>query len=250
MSDGWFDDPSGRFTERWFDGADWTDHVRDRDGRPSIDASFRTPGAPTASRPAPSRVEHAPPVPSAPASVDIRRGPGPGILLSGAGIVLTALSLLLLPWAPDTTFLDIRDAITAAGSDVDRNVEYFYIVGAGFVLFAASGVSAILAGLGVPRRRSRPRLFQVLTAVIAGATLVLHVITVRTLFEGPISPDAGAWARSGWLCPHRRRRGIRHQRWRHARIHTMRPGTPVGTRTDGASRCARGRRTLPIPTGE
>ncbi|WP_371748788.1 DUF2510 domain-containing protein [Aquihabitans sp. G128] len=70
---GWYADPTGRFSDRWHDGADWTDQVLGANGQPTADPLARTssgyaaPDGPSSDAPAPPPASRPPrPAASAP----------------------------------------------------------------------------------------------------------------------------------------------------------------------------------------
>lgn len=95
---GWYADPSGQFTARWWDGQQWTDQVRPAapppagpaaSGAPVVSPAPPAPNAPPATQapstpPAPPAA-HAPPAPPAPS------GPRQGLVI---GVVLAVVVLL------------------------------------------------------------------------------------------------------------------------------------------------------------
>jgi uncharacterized RDD family membrane protein YckC len=79
MSDGWHDDPFGRYPKRYYDGTQWTQHVADHAGATQVD--------PYGTQPSPGGMPTAPPVGQMPA------GYGGGPKKSGA--VLRFLARLI-----------------------------------------------------------------------------------------------------------------------------------------------------------
>ena len=74
----WQPDPYGRFTQRYWDGANWTANVTDASGAQHNDPPVPSAGAATASAPGGSGL------------------PVPGLVVAGIGVVLVVLSMFIL----------------------------------------------------------------------------------------------------------------------------------------------------------
>ncbi|MDN5746105.1 MAG: DUF2510 domain-containing protein, partial [Nocardioidaceae bacterium] len=66
-SNGWFPDPSGRFTQRWYDGHRWSDQVVAANGT-TIDDPLPESDKP---HPPPMQAPTVPPAPAAPPSAAV-----------------------------------------------------------------------------------------------------------------------------------------------------------------------------------
>lgn len=225
---GWYPDPSGRFTQRWFDGIDWTDHVVGANGQTIQDPlpgpssgpgpgpgdraeEAESPPPPTVAPPPSARATDAtgtapPPPPRypapgaaqsggyAPRPAGVRFGPGPGLALDLLGVLLVVLSLFVLKWA-DTSrggFADIHTSASHAPSHLEGPdaLVKAYATFAAYVFLGLAVVGGLLVGIGVSARNAA---LQVVVAVVAGVACVYHAFFVERLFRGPGSPLIGAW---------------------------------------------------------
>lgn len=234
---GWAVDPTGRFTQRWFDGHDWTDDVLGADGRSTTDALPRTSSglaAPTAStagptvpsaastppQPQPAGSPSTAPAPPAHASSPVRSpaapqtssGPGTGgatttglsvrylgSVISGVGLVLVLLSLFVLNWADQdpSSFGDLRNAFDGADLTGAPVVDQFVQLYATTLGYLLLVV--VVAGVVViaVRARSAGRGTHAAVAAAAGVGAVAHAVAVERLFRGTIDPSLGAWLAVG-----------------------------------------------------
>ena len=224
---GWFPDPTGRFSERWHDGTDWTDQVLGANGQATGDPLARTssgfsaptgPSASAAPPPAAPMAAAAPPpamagpwapappaaggwappgpawAPGAAPADDRPRSAGIGVLLSFLGLVPVLLSLFALDWADGgATFSKLRDAYADAPSGLpaaDAMVKGYAQFGA-YLLLAMVALGLVLVATGaLGHGRGFPR---AVVAVVAAVAAVVHLAVVLRLFRGPASPEAGAW---------------------------------------------------------
>lgn len=229
--EGWAPDPTGRFTQRWFDGRDWSDQVLGANGQPTTDALERTssglpaPGGSGDDAPAVSSADPAPPPPAtaslpAPPSAPARTDPSPmgpatawsapsggagptsagslgvvGLLISGVGLLFVALSLFGLKWAntAQSSFSDIRDAFDKADFGSAPAIDQF--VKAYATVLGYVLLVAVVAGLVLvaARMRSAGRATHVVVALVAAAGAVSHAVVVERLFRGSTDPEIGAW---------------------------------------------------------
>jgi hypothetical protein len=195
---GWFPDPSGRFGQRWYDGATWTGRVVAANGQVVDDplpSTAEPAGPPPVRQQPPDARLNPPPRPESISGVE-RYGPGPGLLVGIAGLVVVALSLFVLKWADmdNGTFLDLSKAARDAGSDGADKVIYTYAAFGGFVLFGLAAVWAVLAGLPLPATRGSNTYHRVVGSVICGGAAIYQAAAITHVFRGPASPEIGAWA--------------------------------------------------------
>lgn len=192
MSDaGWFGDPTGRFGQRWYDGRDWTASVVGANGQVLEDP---LPKRDVPAQPAYQAGGYAPA--SWPATTSTRYAPGLGLAVGAVGVLLVALSLFALKWADnsDGTFVDLGKAVRKIGSDdYPYLTAYLYAAWLGFVLFAATVIFVLAAGLPLPRSRTGNIVPRVVGAVLAGAAAVLQTAAIVDVFKGPGDPQFGAW---------------------------------------------------------
>lgn len=195
---GWYADPTGRFAQRFFDGAAWTEHVLGVDGAGSLDPVARDDDFGAAAR-------------SAGATSDVRERPRTrlpiGLLVAIAGALLIALSLLQLSWMtlPSGNSFDAGSALSfddvgafahdattfAANVNQDSGVASYSTtyLDNGKLIAAVAALAAVLAALRV---RSRLRL--ALAALVA-AVAVWHLLVAINLNSAKVFPgvDVGAW---------------------------------------------------------
>lgn len=124
MSDGWHDDPFGRYPKRYYDGTQWTHHVADHAGTTQTD--------PMGTQPNPAGVPTAPPVGTMPAGHGAGPQKGSAVLRFVAriidGIVIGVPLYLVLGGIFDDMFaFDTND-----GADFEFN----FPVGALLIQFA------------------------------------------------------------------------------------------------------------------
>jgi hypothetical protein len=165
----WQPDPFGRFAQRYWDGASWTENVTDASGAQTTD----------------------PPVPSATPTYAMspptgRTLPVPGLIVAGIGLLLVLLSDFALTWFSnrglDVNLSDLRDLASEA-DDVPFFVDQYLTWG--WLLGLAVAALAVVA-LFVPTLR---------LAVVAVAVLmaVWHGWAVYDTGSDRISPEIGAW---------------------------------------------------------
>ncbi|GAA5156595.1 hypothetical protein GCM10023340_44900 [Nocardioides marinquilinus] len=224
MSAGWFDDPTGRFGRRWYDGAAWTEHVVGAHGQPLGDPlpERATPlppprpverHAPTAPPPPPGATPHHPgpafhpgPPPGlgpggpgfGPAS-GVRHQPGAGLAVGVLGLLLVVLGLFALPWADvdPSRFTDLSSTLRDAGSDgvqgLDDWVVYLYGAWAGYLLLALGLVGLTLGCVPLPPTAGGNGAMRMVLAVVAGIAASAHMLLVDQLFPGDLDPEVAAY---------------------------------------------------------
>lgn len=174
---GWRRDPSGRYHQRYFDGARWTEHVADATGTTGTDwppASARQAGRPSAGstrRGAASGGGGSPHVPV------------PTLLLA-AGSVLVIVSLVFLPWIGSlraaSVDAQLRGTLTAlalsgaTGADDLGVVETSYFAGGWVVTLSAVAAALIL-------HRTRDDLAAKAVSVVVVLNLVWALVSTLVL---------------------------------------------------------------------
>lgn len=202
---GWSSDPSGRFSQRYYDGANWTAHVVGANGQtvsdplPPQHVPYPPPRIDT-DRPAHQQPHqqahqqaHQQPYPpsDAPAPPRLRYRPGVGLAVGLVGLLLTALDLLVLPWndADDSTFLDIGSAVRDAGSDaVGDGLVYAYAAWAGLTLLVIVTALVAMACLPLPATSGGNTYARVAATVAAGTGALLHVYLVAPGYHADSPP--------------------------------------------------------------
>jgi hypothetical protein len=166
---GWQPDPYGRYTQRYWDGTGWTEHVTDTTGTQTTDAPMYSPQARAAGAGAPSAI------------------PLPGIIVVGAGVLLTLLSYFALNWFSirglvDFNWSDVRDSLSRSTDLpflVDQYASWGWYLGIAAIVLAA--VALFVPGLRIP-------------AAIAAAVLAAwHLKVVWDLTDNTVSAQVGAW---------------------------------------------------------
>lgn len=139
---GWYADPTGRYTYRWYDGRDWTGHVVTPDGATGTDPAWTSPAAPTPTG-------YGQTVGTGPAPA----GPGAQIVFGPRliGAIVGALAILIggfaLPWYSFSGFssldMSLTDLITTDDSGLFITSKIFW-GGAviGLLLLSAAGAIA------------------------------------------------------------------------------------------------------------
>lgn len=127
MSDGWHDDPFGRYPKRYYDGTQWTHHVADHAGTTQTD--------PMGTQPNPAGVPTAPPVGTMPAGARGAEKGSPVLrflarLIDG---VIVGLPLYLVLGA---MFDDMFDFDTTNGAEFEFDFP-FAALAIQFLVFAA-----------------------------------------------------------------------------------------------------------------
>lgn len=212
---GWHPDPTGRFGQRWYDGSTWTDHVVSARGEVVTDAvpDAQQPLPP----PRPAAVSTPPPPPPTPGALPppawipagpsgpagppghqsvVAYRPGTGLAVGLLGVLLTVLSLVVVPWGDgdDSAFLDVSGALRDAGSSAVGDVLlYTYGAWAAFVLLLGSALLVVMACLPLPASAAGNTYARVAGAVVTGLAAVLHGYVLQQLFPGDLSPGPGAW---------------------------------------------------------
>lgn len=208
MSAGWFQDPSGRFSQRWFDGHAWSDQVvaangsTTTDSLPPTDTPHPPPVRPTrqAMAPVPPRPSfgapspYPAPQPTAEVQAPVASRPGPGLTLGLAllGVLLLAASLLGVPWADSVSFFDISDGARNVSLG-DEPVIWLYGGFLAFLCLVCAAVLSVLAGTPVPRSDRAASTWRILTSAGCAVAAVLHAVTTARIFRGPVDPGVGAW---------------------------------------------------------
>jgi hypothetical protein len=171
----WQPDPYRRFAQRYWDGANWTEHVTDASGARYTDP----PVASAAATYAPPAATYAPPSSSGSAL------PVPGLVVAGIGALLLLLSDFALTWFSvgiDIKLSDLRDAASAS-SDVSFVVDQY--LSWGYLLGLAAVALAVVA-LFVPSLR-------VAGLAAAAVMAVWHAWVVYDTGTDSFSPEIGAW---------------------------------------------------------
>jgi len=221
---GWFPDPSGRFSQRWYDGHRWSDQVvaangttiddplpeTDKPHPPPMPTQVVPPSAPppaaapplaphpvgalppVAARPGPPPGGALPSYPSHPGGQGAHLRPGATLGVGLFGLLVAALSLFGVPWASHVNFFDISEGARNASGDGELLVRIYAAAG-GFILFVIALTAVVLAGIPVPARASGAAVMRVTATFVCGLAAVLHTVTVVRIFRGPASPDIGAW---------------------------------------------------------
>jgi hypothetical protein len=163
----WQPDPFGRFAQRYWDGANWTENVVDASGAQTTDA----------------------PVPSASSGVaTMSRGsalPVPGLVVVGIGALFVLLSDFVLTWFaadPDATLSDLRD-FASESSNVPFIVDQYLTWG---WLLGLAAVAIAVVALFVPALR-------VVVVAAVAVMAVWHGWTAYDIGNDRISPEIGAW---------------------------------------------------------
>lgn len=193
---GWSADPSGRFAQRYYDGANWTAHVVGANGQTVSDPLPPQPVPYPPPRTDTDRPTHQPahqpyPPSGAPAPARLRYRPGLGLAVGLVGLLLTALDLLVLPWndADDSTFLDIGSAVRDAGSDaVGDGLVYAYAAWAGLTLLVIVTALVAMACLPLPATSGGNTYARVAATVAAGTGALLHVYLVAPGYHAESTP--------------------------------------------------------------
>lgn len=197
VSAGWYPDPSGRFSQRYFDGGGWTDQVVGANGMTTTDAVPGAAAGPETQAPDASPASAAAVAPRS----EGRRLSWYGVGVAALGVVVTGLSVTALSWADSATFSDVRKLTDRWESTTYDDAKIAYHYGAwGWILLlllVIAGVALVAAAVN----RGDGTGLRVLVACAAGAGVVWHAAYVAKVFEGPgPSPGAGAWAGSiGYL---------------------------------------------------
>ena len=166
---GWQPDPFGRYTNRYWDGSIWTEHVTDAAGSQTTDPPVFGP------QPGPAGPHTTTPLPVA------------GLVVVAVGAVFILLSLLVLDWYTildriDFSFSDVRDTITSS-SDVsfasDQYLSWGWYIGFAVIVVAAAALFA-------------PALRWVAVGA-AGLFVVWHGYVVYDLSGQDVSAKLGAW---------------------------------------------------------
>ncbi|CAN5571119.1 hypothetical protein BH10ACT1_BH10ACT1_37660 [soil metagenome] len=171
---GWFPDPTGRFTQRWFDGADWTDQVLGANGQATGDPLVRTSNG----------------------STEGPRSPGFGVALSFVGLLLPGLSLVALDWADggaDSSFSRLRDLSSdpPSGLSFVDSLVHVYVSFGGYLLLAVVALGLILVAAGAFGHGKGG--LRMVVALVAGFAAVVHLAVVLRVFRGLTDPAPGAW---------------------------------------------------------
>lgn len=215
---GWHPDPTGRFGQRWYDGSTWTDHVVSARGEvvtdavpdtehplpPPRPAAVSTPPSPpppppaTGGPPPPAWIPAGAPAPSGPPALQpaVAYRPGTGLAVGLLGVLLTALSLLAVPWGEgdDSGFTDVSAALRDAGSSaVNDLLLYTYGAWAAFGLLLVSALLVVMACLPLPASAAGNTYARVVGAGVTGLAAMLHGYFLQQLYPGDLAPGVGAW---------------------------------------------------------
>ncbi|MBE7188422.1 DUF2510 domain-containing protein [Jatrophihabitans endophyticus] len=188
---GWFADPTGRFGQRWYDGSTWSQHVVGANGGVLEDAlpesGAQYPPPPPAP-PAPPQSFAPSPFPSQATGGGVRYGVGAGLVIGLVGVVLAALSLLVVPWASGdkSHFTDLTSAAHKANPttfpDFGIHLYYVYVSWLAYVLLAAVAVLTVLAGIPVPRTGPGNRFWRIGASLLAGVAATAHSVTITYVY--------------------------------------------------------------------
>ena len=134
MSDGWHDDPYGRYPKRYYDGTQWTQHVADHAGATQVD--------PMGTQPNPGAMPTAPPVGQMPAGYGVGPKKGSPVLRFLARLVDAIIIGLPLFFITDALF-DYGDMFNfdTNGNGIETDVSF--PVGALILQFAVFAVYEI-----------------------------------------------------------------------------------------------------------
>lgn len=153
---GWYQDPQGRFGSRYFDGRNWTATVRTPDGWTGPD--WQAPVPPQPPQYPGQYPGQQPQGWGQPAGGTPSLAPGLGLVVVLLGLVTLGLSLSVLDWADEGSFLDVRKVLRAAGSGLVDDVVLLYFAWLGWGV--AIGI-ALQALVGTSGTRSRLALYLV-----------------------------------------------------------------------------------------
>lgn len=90
---GWYTDPAGQNTHRYWDGTAWTDHVADN----GVTSTSPLPDASRAIPPAPATREQVPPPPTVLVTQSSKSG-GFGALLAAIVVLIAVVALVYVFW--------------------------------------------------------------------------------------------------------------------------------------------------------
>lgn len=187
---GWYPDPTGRFGRRWHDGDNWTDAVVGANGQTMNDPLHLAlaPATPVLQPVAAAHGGgHSTNPTGRPAAPDVL-----AIIVAGVGVVLVALSLLILDWAETVSFGDMRGvADGAAGLDWPDAVAKFYLrwLGYAWIVLAVVATGVVLTRRAIGRAH---RVGHVAAAAVTGLGAVLATFVVVRVLNG-FPAEFGAW---------------------------------------------------------
>lgn len=196
---GWYPDPTGRFGRRWHDGDNWTDAVVGANGQ-TMNDPLHLALAPTTPVLQPVAAAygagHSTNPTGRPAAPDVL-----AMIVAAAGLVLVALSIIVLEWADDVSFPDLRDlAEERTGLDLadetwPDEVAKAYLLWLGYTWITV----AVLATGWVLARRAiggAHHVGHVAAAVVTGLGAVLATFVVVRVLNG-VEADLGGWVLIG-----------------------------------------------------
>lgn len=187
---GWYPDPTGRFGRRWHDGDNWTDAVVGANGQTMNDPLHLAlaPATPVLQPVAAAHGGgHSTNPTGRPAAPDVL-----AMIVAGAGVVLVALSLLILDWEGAVSFGDLRrGADRRTGLDWPDGIANIYLLWLGYawivVAVVATGVVLAQRAIG-----GAHRVGHVTAAVVTGLGAVLATFVVVRVLNG-VEASFGAW---------------------------------------------------------
>lgn len=127
---------------------------------------------------------------------DVAYRPGTGLAVGLLGVLLTVLSLLVVPWGEgdDNNFTDVSGALRDAGSAaVDDVFLYTYGAWAAFALLLVGASLVIMACLPLPASSAGNTYARVIGAIVTGLAAMLHGYFLQQLYPGDLAPELGAW---------------------------------------------------------
>jgi hypothetical protein len=166
---GWQPDPFGRYSQRYWDGSNWTEFVTDTAGTQTTDAPTHSRQATAAGAPRPSAL------------------PIPGMIVVAVGGLLALLSYFSLTWFKvlgsfDLNWSDVRDSLGLSSDTpflADQYASWGWYIGIAVLVLAA--VSLAVPALRLP------------AAIAAAVVAAWHLWTVWDLGGNGASAQIGAW---------------------------------------------------------
>lgn len=220
MSDyapGWYPDPTGRFAQRYYDGATWTDTVADAAGVQASDpvsvpppeaAPSTAPSAPPPSAPPPSAPPPSVGAPSAPPAATARGSsttlPFEATIANIAvlvGALLVFLSLVAFKWAKTAEGPDVKFSLgdLADLEDLGADLNFFLSIYASFLRWLAIllVIGVVLAVLRVVpplnQLRDDPSKWQIIGFVVLGFAGWHLLAMIFTGTEDGVNVSFGAY---------------------------------------------------------
>jgi hypothetical protein len=168
--DGWYADPTGRYVERLYLAGGWTRRVRAADGTETTEGEDHTGAVATAHAPAAARNWS----PRSSPDWSTER-PGIGLAIGVTGAVFAILGFVVLRWAADTSFADIRSLVGGDDSGFSVVTQMYTRV-----VYLPLLVVTIATGLFAAVGRTSARLVTGAAGLFGGVGLVAVVIWVET----------------------------------------------------------------------